>query len=571
LNAFIQACRRHLFWAALFSLVLNLLALALPFYTLEVFDRVFASRSVPTLVMLTMVTTIALVGMMLLDQVRARLLMSCAFGLDRALGPQVVTRLFAEAGSPGHPAQTQYIRDIANVRGFLTGPGVIALFDAPWAPLFLLLIFVFHPLLGIVATVGALVLLVCAWINSRVTRHYNEVSARASRTSSQFIDASVRNADAVRAMGMATDLGRRWGALNDEVIRAGAASQAVGAPWTGLTRFVRLYLQVLMLGCGAWLVVRGDLGSGAMMAGTLILARALSPVEAIVSSWRSLFDFRESVGRLSTLLEGGDQVREPHPLPRPTGRLDVEALTMTAGQRVLLRNVGFSLQAGQQLAVIGPSGAGKTALLRLLAGIWTPASGAVRLDGARLQDYPPDTLGPAIGYLPQNVELFPGTVAENIARMQPSPDADAVIDAAQLCGAHELILRLPQGYDTEVGEGGAQLSAGQRARVGIARALYGSPALVLLDEPNANLDAEGEDALLGMLARLRERGITAVVVAHRPRMLQGMDKLLVLRDGSIEQFGDYAEIAARVTRSPRVAALNDRAGQQGGAQHGHRA
>ena len=381
----------------------------------------------------------------------------------------------------------------------------------------------------------------------------------------------MRNADAVRAMGMAPDLGRRWGALNDEVIRAGAASQAVGAPWTGLTRFVRLYLQVLMLGCGAWLVVSGDLGSGAMMAGTLILARALSPVEAIVSSWRSLFDFRESVARLSSLLEGSEQAREPHPLPQPTGRLDVEALTMMAGQRVLLRGVGFSLQAGQQLAVIGPSGAGKTALLRLLAGIWTPASGAVRLDGARLQDYPPDTLGAAIGYLPQNVELFPGTVAENIARMQPSPDADAVIDAARMCGAHELILRLPQGYDTEVGEGGAQLSAGQRARVGIARALYGAPALVLLDEPNANLDAEGEDALLDMLARLRERGITAVVVAHRPRMLQGMDKLLVLRDGVVEQYGDYAEIAARVTRSPRVTALNDRAAQQGGAQHGHRA
>lgn len=571
MNAFIQACRRHLFWAAVFSLVLNVLVLALPFYTLEVFDRVFASHSVPTLVMLTLVTTIALVGMTLLDQVRARLLMSCAFGLDRALGPQVVTRLFAVAGSPGHAAQTQCIRDVATVRGFLTGPGVIALFDAPWAPLFLLLIFVFHPLLGVLATAGALVLLACAWLNSRVTRHYNEVSARAGRASSQFMDASVRNADAVRAMGMSADLGRRWSTLNDQVLRTAAASQAAGAPWTGLTRFVRQYLQVLMLGCGAWLVVTGDLGSGVMMAGTLVLARALAPVEAIVSSWRGLFEFIEAVDRLSALLDGSDQVRQPHPLPRPTGRLEVEALSMTAGPRVLLRGVNFALLPGQQMAVIGPSGAGKTALLRLLAGIWTPAGGAVRLDGARLQDYPADTLGAAIGYLPQNVELFPGTVAENIARMQPQPDADAVIAAAQLCGAHDLILRLPQGYDTEVGEGGAQLSAGQRARVGIARALYGQPALVLLDEPNANLDAEGEDALVDMLARLRERGITVVVVAHRPRMLQGMDKLLVLREGVVDQFGDYADIAARFARGAKVATVGERAAQIGGGGHGHRA
>lgn len=571
MNAFIQACRRHLFWAAVFSLVLNVLVLALPFYTLEVFDRVFASHSVPTLVMLTLITTIALVGMTLLDQVRARLLMSCAFGLDRALGPQVVTRLFAVAGSPGHAAQTQCIRDVATVRGFLTGPGVIALFDAPWAPLFLLLIFVFHPLLGVLATAGALVLLACAWLNSRVTRHYNEVSARAGRASSQFMDASVRNADAVRAMGMSADLGRRWSALNDQVLRTAAASQAAGAPWTGLTRFVRQYLQVLMLGCGAWLVVTGDLGSGVMMAGTLVLARALAPVEAIVSSWRGLFEFIEAVDRLSVLLDGSDQVREPHPLPKPTGRLEVEALSMTAGPRVLLRGVNCALQPGQQMAVIGPSGAGKTALLRLLAGIWTPAGGAVRLDGARLQDYPADTLGAAIGYLPQNVELFPGTVAENIARMQPQPDADAVIAAAQLCGAHDLILRLPQGYDTEVGEGGAQLSAGQRARVGIARALYGQPALVLLDEPNANLDAEGEDALVDMLARLRERGLTVVVVAHRPRMLQGMDKLLVLREGMVEQFGDYADIAARFARGAKVAAVGERPAQIGGGGHGHRA
>lgn len=568
MNAFLQACRRHLLWAAVFSLVLNVLALALPLYTLEVFDRVFASHSVPTLVMLTLATTIALVGMMLLDQVRARLLMSCAFGLDRALGPQVVTRLFAEAGAPGHAGQTQYIRDIATVRTFLTGPGVIALYDAPWAPLFLLLIFVFHPLLGAVATAGALLLLTCAWLNNRVTRHYNAMSGRAARASSQFMDASVRNADSVRAMGMAADLGRRWGALNDGVLRAGAASQAAGAPWTGLTRFVRLYLQVLMLGCGAWLVVRGDLGSGAMIAGTLILARALAPVESIVGSWRALFDFRESVARLSALLEGEEQPRDPHPLPRPAGRIDVEGVTLSAGQRVLLRGIAFSLAPGQQLAIIGPSGAGKTALLRLLSGIWMPTAGAVRLDGARLPDYPADMLGAAIGYLPQNVELFPGTVAENIARMRPEPDAEAVIAAAQLCGAHELILRLPQGYDTEVGEGGANLSAGQRARVGLARALYGAPALLLLDEPNANLDAEGEDTLVDMLARLRERAITLVVVAHRPRMLQGMDKLLVLRDGAIEQFGDYADIAARFTRGARVAAVSV---QQGGAPHGHRA
>jgi ATP-binding cassette, subfamily C, type I secretion system permease/ATPase len=542
---------RSLFlYAGLFSLVINLLLLAPPLYMLQVFDRVLASRSEETLVALSVAAVGAILVMALLDMLRARLLAASGAALDKRLGPRVLDGLLAQTARLSGAAYLNGLRDVAALRGFLGGSGLIAVFDAPWLPLFLLLIFLFHPLLGAVALAGAVVMGMLAWLNERLTRRPLERAQAEARRAGRFIDANVRNAEVVAALGMLPAVTRRWMRLNDAALREQLRASGVGGTLTGLTKFTRQLIQLAMLATGAWLVVDQHVTPGIMIAATIILGRALAPVEALVAGWRGLVEARAAWRRLDELLAGNPPAEPGTELPAPTGEIRVESLafTLRSGERPIVRNVSFALAPGESLGLIGPSASGKSTLARLIVGVWRPQAGTVRLDGADVAAWPRELLGPHIGYLPQDVELFAGTVAENIARLA-EPDAAEVIRAAQRAHVHELVLRLPKGYDTAIGESGQGLSPGQRQRIALARALYGNPRLVVLDEPNANLDHEGEEALLRALRGLKDEGVTAVVIAHRPSLLREADKMLVLRDGTVEMFGPRAEVMGRVTRA----------------------
>ena len=534
--------RKFFLYAGFFSLVINLLLLVPPLYMLQVFDRVISSRSEETLLLLTLAAVGALALMAFLDAIRARLLAAAGLALDRRLGPQVLEGLLSRLGAADF---AQGLRDVHILRSFLVGSGVLALFDAPWLPLFVLLIFLFHPVLGALALGGALVMWLLAYLNERFARAPLERVQSEGRRAGRFIDAAARNAEVIAALGMRPAVTRRWERLNGTVLESQARASAVGSRFSGMTKLTRQLIQVAMLAAGAWLVLQQHVTAGVMIAATLLLGRALAPVEVLVAGWRSLVEARGAWRRLASLLEANPPPTESTALPAPRGRVEIEGVAFRR-----IRRASFTLAPGESLGIVGPSASGKSTLVRLIVGVYRPDAGVVRLDGADVAAWPREHLGPHLGYLPQDVELFAGTVAENIARLG-EPDAVAVIRAAQRADVHEMILRLPQGYDTEVNEG---LSPGQRQRIALARALYGDPRLVVLDEPNANLDHDGDQALLNTLRRLKEEGITVVIVAHRPSLLRGVDRMLVLREGLVEAFGPRGEVMPRVTRVGREAA-----------------
>ena len=541
-------------YAGLFSVVVNVLLLVPALYMLQLFDRVISSRNEATLVMLTFAAVFALAMMSLLDTLRARLLAAAAAALDRHLGPQVLDGLLAQTARLSGAEHLNGLRDVNTLRAFLLGPGVLAVFDAPWMPLFLAIVFLFHPLLGVFAIGGAAAMVLLAVANERFTRLPIERVQAEARRAGRFVDASVRNAEVVTALGMLPAVTKRWAVLNERVLREQAAASGLGGAFSSATKFTRQLVQVGMLAAGAYLVVEQQVTPGIMMASSIILGRALAPVELLVGGWRNLVDLRSAWKRLDALLSSTPNADPGLSLPTPQGALAVERVVfgLKVGEKAILRGVSFSLEPGESLGLIGPSAAGKSTLARLMVGVWKSTTGAVRLDGADIVTWPRERLGPHIGYLPQDVELFAGTVAENIARLG-EPDSAAVLRAAQRAGVHELILRLPKGYDTEVGDAGTALSPGQRQRIGLARALYGDPRLVVLDEPNANLDAEGDEALMRALKDLKQAAVTTIVIAHRPSLLANVDKLMVLRDGAVEMFGPRAEIMARVTRgTPQI-------------------
>ncbi len=539
--------RPYFLYAGLFSLAINLLLLVPPLYMLQVFDRVLASRSVETLVVLTVAAIVALLVMAVLDVLRARLLGAAGAALDRGLGPRVLDGLLAQTARLSGGAYLNGLRDVNTLRTFLGGAGLMALFDAPWLPIFLLVIFLFHPLLGIVALVGAIAMLLLAVLNERLTRKPLERSQVEARRAGRFIDANVRNAEVVNALGMLPAVTQRWAKLNDAALLEQMRANRIGGSLTGWTKFARQFIQLAMLAVGAFLVVAQDVTAGVMIAATILLGRALAPVETLIAGWRSLVEARNAWRRLHDLLAANPPADVGTQLPAPEGRVELEGVAFRLGDKVILRGVSFKLAAGESLGLIGPSASGKSTLARLIVGVWKSAAGVVRLDGADVAAWPRESLGPYLGYLPQDVELFGGTVAENIARLG-APDATEVVRAAQRAHVHELILRLPKGYDTEIGDAGQALSPGQRQRIALARALYGKPRLVVLDEPNANLDHEGEEALSRTLEILKADGVTVVIIAHRPSLLRNVDKMLVLNDGAVASFGPRAEVMARVTR-----------------------
>jgi len=537
----------------MFSFVSNLLMLTLPLYLFQLFDRVVTSHSIDTLVLLTLIALVALVAQALLDLVRGRILVRLGLAFERAIGRTVLLALMSRSGR-GQPSSAQSLRDLQEVRTFFTGNNLVTLLDAPWIPVYVAVIYLFHPALGLIAAAGAALLLAIAALNSWLTGTAIKTAGEASARSFGEADGYLRNAEAARAMGMSSRLADRWHAGNDLSIAAFArATDSVGLLAVAAKAF-RLFLQAAIMGVGIYLVLEKDATSGIVMAAAILMARALAPVEMAIATWRSTASARAAWRRLKSTLEDVASQAAPMPLPRPKGQLSVErANVMVPGRELpLLRNIGFTLEPGEVLGIIGPSGSGKSTLCRALVGLQPIMPGAVRLDGADLRHWDPDRLGEHIGYLPQDVQLLFGTVRENISRMRPDAPAEQVVAAAKRAGVHDMILRLPHGYDTHIGEGGGILSGGERQRIALARSLFGEPRLIVLDEPNAHLDMYGEDALVKATLQAKKNGATVVIVTHRPSILKRADKLLVLRNGAIEQFGPVSQVLNSLRGEPLV-------------------
>jgi ATP-binding cassette subfamily C protein len=558
----LRECRRAFRSVALFSGMVNLLMLAGPLYMLQVYDRVLSSRSVPTLIALSVFLVGAYAFQGVLDLIRSRVVVRSAAVLDQRLALAVHSAVIRLSVASRHPGDgPQPVRDLDAIRGFLTGAGPIAIVDLPWVPVFLTICFLIHPWLGVASTIGAVTLFTMTLLTERASRAPAKALAQDAGRRSIMVEAQRRGGETIMAMGMAGALGQRWAGVNNRYIAATASLSDVAGGFGSASKVLRLLLQSVILGLGAYLVIRQEMTAGAMVAASIMMGRALAPIETAIANWRAFIGARQAITRLSEALTRAAPKREVTSLPRPARSLEVEHVVMVApgGTKPVVANVRFALKAGQAVGIIGPSGAGKTSLVRALVGIWRPAKGCVRLDGAALDQWDLDQLGQHVGFISQTVELFDGTISENIARMNVKPDADAVLRAAKAAGAHELILRLPNGYDTPIGEGGEALSGGQRQRIALARALYGDPFLIVLDEPNSNLDNEGEMALRQAIANLKTRGAIVVLIAHRPSVLAVCDHILVLANGEQKDFGSRDEIMQKMTRpvaAPAAAAGN---------------
>lgn len=530
---------RSLFLAVgAFSFAINLLMLAPTVYMLQVYDRVLASRNETTLLMLSLIIGGLFALEALLEWVRTRALVRGSAAFDARLGPRVFEAAFMHRLAGGVGSAGQALSDMTNIRQFLTGRGLFAFFDAPWTPIYLAVIFLLHPWLGLFALVAAVLLLLLAYLTERITAPLLDAAIREAQAANHYASAQLRNAEVIEAMGMLGALRQRWLRLQTRMLALQSHASDRAADIGSMTRLVRLLFQSGVLGVGAVLVIDNQITPGAMIAASILLGRALSPVDQAIGGWRAMVSARSAYARLSSLLAMHPAQRERTALPKPQANLQVDNLVAAApGSRTpILKGLKFGASPGMVVAVIGPSASGKSTLARLLVGVWPPLSGTVRLDGADVHAWNKAELGPWIGYLPQDVELFAGTVAENIARFGV-PDDVQVVRAAQRAGVHEMILRLPQGYETPIGDGGAALSGGQRQRIGLARAMYGDPVLVVLDEPNANLDEAGDAALLAALQTLKEAQCSVFVVTHRTHVLGVADALLVMSNGTVQAYG----------------------------------
>ena len=547
----IRGCRGAFGAVVVFSLCINLLLLAAPLYMLQIFDRVITSRSIDSLVYLTLIVLLAICALAALEAVRNRVLVRVSTWLDSRLGGAVLANSIVSGGKGTAPQGIQGLRDLSALRSFLTGPAIFPILDAPWTPIFIGVIFLMHPLLGWLALCGAVALFILAIANELATRRLLEIYGAKSIVALRHAEAAVRNANAVAAMGMMPNLVQRWQDSSRDILGTQASASLRAGAIAALSKLIRQSLQIGVLGVGAWLVLGNEITAGVMIAASILMSRALAPVEQAIGSWKSAVATRTAYRRIKRLLAEGARHGPSMSLPAPQGRVRAENLSYAypGATEPTIRNVDFRLEPGEVLGLIGTTAAGKTTLANLLVGVLGPSAGHVRLDGADVADWDSEDLGPHVGYLPQDVELFSGTVRENIARMGPT-DADKVVEAARLADVHEMILALPNGYETEIGEGGMALSGGQRQRIGLARAVFNDPKFVVLDEPNANLDGAGEEALLNVIATLKSRGTTLVVITHRPSLLRNVDTVLVLQQGTVGSVGPTDQIIPAVT-SPR--------------------
>ena len=547
LNAALKSLKRGFFAVIGFSFAVNLLMLSSPLYMLQVYDRVLTSRSIDTLVHLTLIIGIALLTLAALEAVRTSLMVRMSAWLDRQLSGALLTASVHGTLRHGQEANVQGLRDLATFRGFLTGPGIFPVMDAPWTPIYLGVIYLLHPVLGWIALGGAVMLFFIAVINELATRDNLQASSSANIHALNQANAAVRNADVIEAMGFLPNLVERWNKLNGKGLEYQVIASHRSGVLTAISRFLRLALQTAMLGGGAYLAVAGEMSPGAMIAASILVGRALSPVEQAITSWKSAIAARNAYKRVREQLSRTPIRGLSMPMPTPEGKISVENMSFAfpGTRKPLLKNISFQINPGEMLGLIGPSGSGKTSLVRIMLGNLVPMSGHARIDALDVAHWEPEDRGKHIGYLPQDVELFGGSIRENIARMGEG-EPESVVAAAQLAGVHEMISRMPQGYDTQIGEGGMTLSGGERQRVALARALYGEPRFVVLDEPNASLDSEGEQSLLGTLSVLKERRVTTVIIAHRPAVLQHVDKVMIIKDGAIQAFGPRDEVLSQL-------------------------
>jgi PrtD family type I secretion system ABC transporter len=552
----LQGCRRGFSAVVLFSLCINVLMLTVSLYMLHVFDSVLASRSTDTLIFLSIMAIAALVALAGLEALRTRLMVRLSIWLDQRLSGEVLSSGIAASLRHGRDSSAQGLRDLATVRTFLTGAGLFPILDSPWTPIFIAVVFVLHPTLGVLSLAGAIVLFGLAVANEIATRRLLAQSGQASIAALAQAEAASRNANVIGAMGMMRSIELRWHRQNSAMLDLQAEASLRSGTITALSKFMRQAVQIGLLGTGAWLALQQSITAGTMIAASILMARALAPVEQAIGSWRSAIAARGAYHRVKALLASAPPLGESLKLPTPEGRLAVEGVTFfyPGAAEPTLRNVSFRLEPGEALGLIGPTASGKTTLVELLVGNRQARAGHVRLDGADVAQWAADDRGRHIGYLPQDIELFRGTVAENIARMGEAC-AEDVIAAARIAGVHDMILRLPQGYNTDIGDAGSALSGGQRQRVALARAVFGTPRFVVLDEPNANLDRDGEERLLDAIKALKEGGATIIVIAHRPSVLRHVDKVLILKDGAVDSFGRREEVVPTVTRSVPVATV----------------
>ena len=551
----LRACRGAFIGVGMMSCIINLLYLTGSIFMLEVYDRVLPSRSVPTLIGLIILAAGLYMAQGILDLIRGRILGRIGTALDESLHARVfdtVVRLPLMVG--GRNEGLQPIRDLDNIRSFLGSQGPSAFFDLPWLPLYLAICFAFHVLIGVTALVGAIVLVSLTLITEYMSRQPAREAMGLAARRNDLATTSRRNGEVLVAMGMATRMGKRWSVANEKYLTGNQNATDVIGGLGAVAKVLRMMLQSAVLGVGAYLVIHQEATAGIIIAGSILSARALAPVDLAIAHWKSFVAARQSWERLNKLLDQLPVRPEPTLLQDPSSRLSVEGVGIAApgDQRVIVQDVTFALNAGQALGVIGPSGSGKSSLVRTLVGVWLPFRGKVRLDGAALDQWSSDLLGRHIGYLPQDVELFGGTVAQNICRFDPDAKSETIIKAAREAGVHDMIIKMRDGYNTQVGEQGAALSAGQAQRVALARALYGDPFLIVLDEPNSNLDTEGDEALTRAIRSARERGAIVVVVAHRPVGIEAVDQILVLRDGRVQAFGPKEQVLAQVLQ-PRIA------------------
>jgi len=554
----LKASKKGIYAAGFFSLFINLLMLTAPLYMLQVYDRVVTSRSLETLLFLTLIMLFMFAVMGGLEWVRSRILVRISNQLDQYLSQRVYSAMF-ELGiqSPNHRT-SQSLNDLTSLRQFLTGNGLIAFFDVPWMPIYIGVLFLFHPAFGWFAIAAAIILLCIAVLNERTTKKLLTEANGENVKAQNLATSNLRNAEVLHAMGMLPNIMGRWHQQHQTFLEKQTEASDKAGIYTNLSKVLRMVFQSSILGLGAYYVVLNEMSAGMMIAGSILLGRALAPLDLMINSWSGFNNARAAHGRLGELLTAIPADQRNMQLPAPQGRVTIENLLVVppAAKTPALSGVNIDVLSGEQVGIVGPSAAGKSTLARAMLGIWPSRSGAVRIDGAEIQHYNSDELGPYIGYLPQDIELFNGSVSENIARFN-DVDADKVVAAAKKAGVHELILRLPDAYDTVIGADSGALSGGQRQRIGLARALYNSPKVIVLDEPNSNLDEEGEVALANTMQILKKEGATVLVISHRTSILRNIDKLLVMRDGQVQFYGPRDEVmkklaAQKAEQSPQI-------------------
>lgn len=552
MRTFLKKWMKYFFFAGFFSFFINILALTFPIYMLAVYDRVLSSFSLPTLTTITIGAVLALIVMGCLDFLRSRLLVQAGVAMDHALSRPVLTEMLKGASRIKKIDYAEGLKDVNTLRNYFSGNAIFAFFDAPWTPIYLLVIYLMHPMMGFFSLGAAILLFVLGLMQDMLTRKRSDQASAVASQEQRFINTCLRNAEVIYSMGMLDGVKDRWKKTNGVVVGLQTETNRMAGVMGSVSKSFRAATQVLIYGLGAYLVLKNESTPGIIIAASIIMRQALNPVEQAMNTWRLTVDARGAHKRVDALLKSSE-TPEKMTLPEPEGQIAAETASLAIGERVILNNITFALPAGEQMGLIGPSGSGKTTLCRLLLGIWPPMAGTVRLDGADVYKWDKDLLGPFIGYLPQDIEFFSGTVSDNIARMG-TVDPEKVVEAAQQAGIHEMILKLPQGYDTQIGQGGIRLSGGQRQRVAMARALYGDPKLIVMDEPNSNLDDAGERALQAALVRLKQKKTTVIIVTHKPSLLGSVDKILMLNEGQVAMFGPKEEVFKRLLTAAQAAA-----------------